>query len=106
MYASVRSYRVDPGSVGEIMRRVDEEFAPTLSREPGFVSYQVIDTGEESLVTVTVFHDEAGVEASVMKAAEFVRDRLSDMDIERVDAKSGSIGVSLATDEVLEPAHV
>ena len=39
-------------------------------------------------------------------AGEFVADRLSEFDIERTDAKAGEARVSVAAQEMLEPAHV
>jgi hypothetical protein len=105
MYASIRSYRLDDGDMGELMHRVDDEFADRISREPGFVAYQCLDCGDNVLCTVTTFHDEAGAERSVDLAMEFVRDRLSDMKVERTDVKSGRVDVSRAASEMLEPAH-
>jgi hypothetical protein len=38
-------------------------------------------------------------------AAEWIKQELSDIEIERLDASSGEIMVSRAESEVLEPAH-
>jgi quinol monooxygenase YgiN len=106
MYASVRTYRSDPAKMEEQLQLIDEEFAPKLQREPGFCAYQVIDCGDGSLVTISCFRDRDAVERSVELAAAFVRERLADFDLERTDAKAGDIRISLAAEEVLEPAHV
>lgn len=106
MYASVRTYRSDPAKMEELPRIADEEFAPKIQEEPGFGAYQMIDCGDGTLVTVSCFRDRDGVDRSVELAAEFVRERLADHDIERTDARTGDIRVSLAAQEVLEPAHV
>ena len=105
MYASIRSYRLDDGDMAEVMHRVDAEFADRLSHEPGFVAYQCVDCGDNVLCTVTTFRDEAAAERSVDMAAEFVRERLSDMTLERTDVKGGRVDVSRAASEMLEPAH-
>jgi hypothetical protein len=39
MYASVRHYKMGAGSIDSLMHHVDEEFAPALTQEPGFVCY-------------------------------------------------------------------
>jgi hypothetical protein len=106
MYASVRIYRSDPAKMDELLHIVDEEFAPKIQKEPGFCAYQVIDCGDGALVTVSCFREHEGVDRSVELAADFVRERLADYDIERTDAKAGAIRISLAAQEVLEPAHV
>lgn len=106
MYASIRIYRSDPAKMEELLRIVDEEFAPKIQDEPGFCAYQCVDCGDGSLVTISCFRDRDGVDRSVELAADFVRERLADYDIERVDARAGDIRVSLAAEEVLQPAHI
>lgn len=105
MYCSVRRYRTDPSQIDEIMHRIDEGFCEQLEREPGFVAYQALDCGDGTCITITTFRDEEGAEDSVALAAAFVRDRLSDIEIERVDAFAGETKVSRAIAEMLEPAH-
>jgi hypothetical protein len=77
MYAVSRQYQVDPGAVDEIARRVERGFVPIISAVPGFVSYSLNDWGAGSISTFSVFQDKAGAEASVAKAASWVRERLA-----------------------------
>jgi hypothetical protein len=105
VYASIRTYRLESGDMGEVMHRVDSEFADELASNPGFVAYQCIDCGGSTLCTVTVFQDESAAERSNDMAAQFVRERLSDMELTRTDVKGGKVDVSRAASEVLEPAH-
>jgi hypothetical protein len=106
MYASVRKYRAEPGDVAEIMRRIDEKFAPSLEVMDGFLAYQVIDTGDGVVFTVTCCRDSEAAERSVEAAGEFVRDELTDLEIERLDVANGEVSVSRAVSDMLEPAHV
>lgn len=110
MYASVRKYSVDAGQVDELMRLVDTKFANRLEEMPGFVAYQAIDAGadrggEGRVFTITICHDREAAERSVELAAEFVRDELGNMEIERVEAATGEVSVNRAVSEVLEAAH-
>ena len=105
MYCSVRRYRMDPMRIDELMHRVDEGFAEIVAEEPGFVAYQCLDCGDGSIVTVTNFRDREGAENSVARAAAWIRDELSDVEIERVDAFVGEAKISRAGSEMLEPAH-
>ena len=43
MFASIRRYRLQRGSMDELTRRVDEGFAEEIGRQPGFVAYELID---------------------------------------------------------------
>ena len=110
MYASVRKYSVDAESVDELMHRVDEKFAPRLEQMPGFVAYQAIDAGadragEGRVFTVTICTDRDAAERSAEIAAEFVRDELGDLSVERVEAAAGPVSVNRAVSEVLAAAH-
>jgi hypothetical protein len=105
MYASIRHYRLDEGDMAEAMHRVDEHFADQLAEEPGFVAYEVIDCGDDELMSVTIFRDRDGAERSLDMAAAFIREHLADMEITRLSAREGELTVSRAANEVLEPAH-
>jgi quinol monooxygenase YgiN len=105
MYLSIRTYRVGRGSIDELMHRVDRDLAEAFAHEPGFVSYQVAQTGEHSVASMTLFHDREQAEASNDLAAEWVADALADFDVERMGVMGGEVMVSRASASVLEPAH-
>jgi hypothetical protein len=105
MHTSVRKYKLDPEQMQEAIRRVDAGFAPRIEAMEGFVAYQVLDCGYGILITITTCHDREAAERSAEIAAEFVADELSDLEIERVEATIGEVGVSRAIDEMLEPTH-
>jgi hypothetical protein len=105
MHMVVRRYRLDEGNMDEAMHRVDTSMADRLSHEPGFIAYECAATSPVTIMSVTVFRDEAGCDRSSEIAGEFVRDELSDMKISKTDEESGAVAVSRAAREVLEPAH-
>lgn len=79
MYAAIRRYQVDPGSADEITRRVETGFVPLMRQVQGFVDYYLLDDGNGAIATITVYQDQAGAEESVRRAAEFVRQQLSEL---------------------------
>jgi uncharacterized protein YbjT (DUF2867 family) len=101
MYASVRHYTIGAGSIDSLMHRVDEEFAPAISQEPGFVAYLALDTGDGKLETVSIFRDKATADASDELAADYVRDRLGEFDLTRIEVTSGEVVVGRVTAEAL-----
>ncbi|MBX5468770.1 MAG: hypothetical protein IRZ21_02605 [Thermoleophilaceae bacterium] len=105
MFASIRIYRLDSGDMDEAMHRVDMHLADRLADEPGFVAYQVCVTSDDTICSVTVFHDEEGALRSNDLAASFVLEHLSDMGITRTGSQIGEVMVSRAASEMLEPAH-
>jgi uncharacterized protein YbjT (DUF2867 family) len=105
MYASVRRYLVGAGAIDVLMHRIDEEFAPALSQQPGFVCYFALDVGDGAIETISVFHDRASAERSDQLAAAYVRKNLGEFKITRTDLTAGEVLVSRATLEALEHAH-
>ncbi len=105
MFASIRTYRIGRGSVDEVMHRVDHDLADAFAREPGFISYEVVRTGERTLASITTFHESEQAEASNQLAAEWVADELADFGVERMGVMNGEITVSRASSDILEPAH-
>ena len=102
---SLRTYRIGSGSLDGVMRRVDREFAQALSQEPGFVAYRAIDTGNDMVMTISLFHDREQAEASNERAAQWVAEQLSDFNVTRVGVIGGEAMVSRASAEILEPVH-
>ncbi|GLW03413.1 hypothetical protein Slala05_70430 [Streptomyces lavendulae subsp. lavendulae] len=90
MYAVVRRYeRVsDPAEAG---RRVDEGFVPLLRQVPGFVAYYWVDAGGGVMVSMSVFEDQAGADASIKRAADFVRDNLASLLPEPPQVTAGQV---------------
>jgi hypothetical protein len=105
MYASIRTYRFGRGSMDELMHRVDRDFADALAQEPGFIAYQVVASGEDTLMSVSVFRSQEEAERSNEIAAQWVAEDLADFEVQRMGAITGEVMVSRARAEMLEPAH-
>ncbi|MFL5820571.1 MAG: hypothetical protein ACJ76S_07810 [Solirubrobacteraceae bacterium] len=78
MYATVRRYEgvTDPGEAG---RRVNEGFVPLVKELPGFVAYYWVDAGGGVMASTSVFEDQSGAEASVERAADWVRENIAEL---------------------------
>jgi hypothetical protein len=76
-----------------------------LSQEPGFVAYQAIDTGNDMVMTISLFDDREQAEASTELAAQWVAEELSEFNVTRVGVIGGEAMVSRASAEILEPGH-
>lgn len=104
MYVSIRRYRMAAGSIDALAHRIDGEFAPAISQEPGFVGYVAIDTGDGTVETVSVFADEASAHRSDELAAEYVAENLTEFELTRTDVTGGQVLVSRASPRILHPA--
>lgn len=105
MFASIRRYRLQRGSMEELTRRVDEGFAEDIGRRPGFVAYEFMDCGDGEILTLSVFRDADQAEASRELALRWTEENLQDLEFGRLEALRGEILVSRAARDMLEPGH-
>ena len=79
MHAAIRQYRVDPGSVDEIVRGVNEGLLPIIEDASGFRAYYALDAGGGRIASVSVFEDRAGAEESTRLAADWIRENMASL---------------------------
>jgi hypothetical protein len=106
MFASIRRYRIEKGSVNELMTLIDTSFTEHVQKIEGFVEYQALECGNGELITITTYHDRAGAEASTETAADWVKNTLGDrFEFRRLEAFVAEVVISRAKADVLEPEH-
>ena len=93
MYASVRRYAIE-GSAEELARRVREGFVPIIRQSSGFVAHYVVDGGDGSVASMSIFQDQAGAEESNRKAADWVRANLAALLPKRPEITAGEVTVA------------
>ena len=103
MYAIIRHYRA-AAPIGELMHRVDTEFADRIPAAIGALLYQAIDTGDGTAMTVTLVADVQAADRADAAAAR-VRAGLADLKVEPLQVFRGEVMVSRAAERVLEPVH-
>ena len=79
MHAAIRQYQVDPGSVDEVRRGVNEGFLPIIKDVYGFQAYYAIDAGGGRIASISVFDDQAGAEESTRMAADWIRQNMASL---------------------------
>jgi hypothetical protein len=79
MHAAIRIYQVDPGSVDELRRGVNESLLPIIKDVYGFQAYYALDVGGGRLASVSVFEDRAGAEESTRMAADWIRQNMASL---------------------------
>src|SRR5215208_6560931 len=106
MFASVRRYRLESGSIDDLLHLVDTDFAESIQEMEGFVEYQVLECGNGELIAITTFRDRHSAEVSTDMSADWIRDTLSRrFDLDRLEAFVGEVAISRAAKQVLEPAR-
>lgn len=88
--ARIGVYRLKPGVVDETIRRAEHGMLPQYRQLPGFVSYELIKTGPDSVISVSVWETHEEAEGAVAKTADWVRENLAGM-VENVTNHVGDI---------------
>jgi len=106
MFASVRRYRLESGSIDDLLHLVDTDFAETVQEMDGFMEYQVLECGNGEIITITTFKDRRSAEDSMEMAADWVRDTLArKFDLTRLEGFVGEVAISRACEDVTVPAR-
>ena len=95
MYATVRRYTAKKGAAAGLRAELKKSFLPVVRSIKGFEKYYYVSGGEENgrdvLLTVTVCQTREGVEESVRKAAEWVKQHARDADVASPVITSGEV---------------
>ena len=106
MFATIRRYRLDSGSMDALLHEVDVDFAEMIEETEGFVAYECLDCGDGMLMTISTFTDREAAEASTEAASAWIRENLAGRyELERLDVTTGEIAVNRAREAMLVPAH-
>jgi hypothetical protein len=75
MYATQRRYEgIDQSRIDELIRKVNETLIPRLSELPGFMGYYLMEAGEGTVRSISLFDTSSQAEDSTRVAAEWTRD--------------------------------
>jgi hypothetical protein len=92
MFISVRRYS-SVRSVNEVCRKIQSGFVPLLQRSPGFIAYYVVDGGNGTMATISVFSTEEMALESNEKAAKWLKENVADLQPEPPQITSGEVKV-------------
>ncbi len=77
MHATIRRYRVEPGSSAEVIQQVNQTFVPLLKEVDGFVAYYILEAEDGVITTISLFEDQDGADESDRLAAEWFKQNLA-----------------------------
>ena len=93
MYATVRVYDSAEGLADAVAANRAEILA-LFEEIPGFRGYHMVSTGPASCVSVTVYDDQAGAEASNAAARDWIAANMSGMSISPPAVHAGEVTMS------------
>jgi len=74
MYTTIRHYNVTPNSADEVIKRAIDGFMSIISKSPGFLSYDLVNTGRDTVTTISTFESQASTEKSNELAATWINE--------------------------------
>ena len=75
MHATIRRYEgIDQKRTDELVKNVDKNLLPRLSKMPGFGGYYLIEAGNGVMSSIGFFDTSAQADESTRIAADWVRD--------------------------------
>lgn len=75
MFATIRRYDVDQTRIGELVKKTDETFLPSLTELPGFSGYSLIEAGNGVLSSISYFDTPEHADESTRLASNWVREQ-------------------------------
>jgi hypothetical protein len=98
MHATIRRYEgIDQSRTDELIKKVDEELVPRLSKMEGFGGYYLIDAANGVVSSVGFFDTSAQADESTRVAATWVRDAQLENAIPNAPKVTGGEVVALKT---------
>ena len=87
------------------MRAVDNELAPAISQQPGFIGFFALDDDGGTLTMISIFEDQASAARSNELSAAFLHDRLDQFGSSGAEMSSGEVLVGRVSPHALRDAH-
>lgn len=79
MYTVVRHYKITPGAFDHISQRVQEGFINIISSAPGFIGYYLVNSNNNTVMTISIFEDQVGAYESTTTAAKWIKANIADL---------------------------
>jgi len=93
MHVSIRRYRGNRALV-DALEPHEDEIAPLLRDIAGFRAYYLLSTADGDAVSVSVYDDQAGAEASNAAAREWLAANKPDLAVEPPEVTVGEAGIA------------
>jgi hypothetical protein len=94
MHATIRHYGNAPGLVDGVTAN-EEEISKLLQGIEGFRAYYIVRTGDVSAISISVYDDRAGAEASTAAAREWIAANLPDLKGSPPEVYDGEVGLAI-----------
>jgi hypothetical protein len=71
-------YTITRGTAREVAERAEAGLLPIFRRQPGFVAYEGVRVGEDTIISLSSWQGAEQAEAATRQAADWVRQNIAD----------------------------
>jgi heme-degrading monooxygenase HmoA len=93
VFATMRRIRTTPGRAREVARLIESEYVPLVEQVDGYVSYTLVDLGDDEVASVGVFTSAAAADEANAKAQAWTGERLKPLVASPLEARAGEVVV-------------
>lgn len=94
MHATIRHYGNAPGLFDGVIAN-EGTIRELLQGIEGFRAYYIVRTGDVSAISISVYDDRAGAEASTAAAREWIAANLPDLTASPPEVYDGEVGLAI-----------
>jgi heme-degrading monooxygenase HmoA len=91
MYATFRRIKVNPGQAAAVAKLIDAEYIPLVSGIDGFVSYTLVDVGDDEVASIGTFTTSESADAANAAAQAWTKERLAPLVASPLEARAGAV---------------
>ncbi len=91
MHATFRRIKVNPGQSAAVAALIEAEYVPMLSGVEGFVSYTLVDVGDDEVASLGTFATAESAAAANAAALSWTRERLAPLVASPLEARAGAV---------------
>lgn len=77
-YTRLSTYDITNGTFDELTGIVEKSLLPTFVKEPGFVDYGLVDTGNHKVVAISIWETREEAQKSITMASTWVKEHIAD----------------------------
>ncbi len=99
-YTRIAIVSLKPGTADEAIRRAETGLLPLFRTQPGFVAYSVAKTGEQSLISFSIWQQREQAEKAIQLGETWVKDHARDL-VESMHNHVGELGFFSSSADLL-----
>lgn len=98
MHATFRRIKVNPGKAADVAALIDTEYVKILIGIEGFVSYTLVDVGDDEVASIGLFTSAASADEANAAARSWTVERLAPLVASPLEARAGAVLVAARAD--------